>query len=181
MNLKYFLTEEDYLNHQLYLASTKESVRKQRRKSLLWICTLFVLLGVLLYDREKYVETYIFIGSAFLSLFFYPIYLRNYYKNYYNKYVVENYKSRFNKETELKFEAEFFISSDGNNETKISLKEIEEIVELKELVLLKIKLGGALIIKKPVVGEFNYLQDYLKKLSKELDVKYVEDLNWKWK
>lgn len=181
MTLKYILKEEDFLIYQLYTSSKKDSVRKTRRKSLLWVIALFLIISAMFYDRDDMLKTYLFIGMAFLSIIFYPLYLSDHYKKHYRKFIIENYKNRFNKEADVSFEADFFISSSESSETKIGFSEIEEMNEIENYIFFKLKSGGGLIIRKSGIEDLNSLKDYLKKLSTELNVKYIEDLNWKWK
>nr|WP_294938619.1 YcxB family protein [uncultured Flavobacterium sp.] len=181
MKLKYSLNQDDFLIHQLYISSKSETVRKARRKSLIWVIIMFIIIGLMFYDRNELMTTYVFGGMAIITLFLYPFYLASHYKKHYKKFILDTYKNRFNKESEVTFEPEFFKSSSEGNETKMSLSEVEEINEIQNHIFLRLKSGGGLIIKKSKIENITAFKDYLKKLSIELDIKYIEDLNWKWK
>ena len=181
MELIYTLDESDYLEHQLYVASKSDRVKKQRIKSWLIVTLAFLSLCFLFYTTENNFMMYYFGGFCILTLLFYPIYLRRRYKKHYEKYIEDTYKNRFNKPNKIIFDETSINCFDISGETKINLTIIEEIIETSRYIYLKIKTGGNLIIPKLKVENIAMVQTNLISLANKLKINYNKELEWKWK
>ena len=85
MTLKYTLTEDDYLQHQLYIASKTNRIKKKRRQSWITMVFVFVALTVLLFQTDNILLSFYFGVLSILTLIFYPFYLKKHYKKHYQK------------------------------------------------------------------------------------------------
>ena len=129
MELNYTLDATDYLEHQLYIASKSDRVKKQRKKSLLMVTFAFLGLCFLFYTTDNNFMMYYFGGLCILTFIFYPLYLKRHYYKHYEKYIVDTYKNRFNEPSKIVFSENSIDCFDISGETKNNLAIIEEIVE----------------------------------------------------
>lgn len=181
MKITYSLDQNDYLTNQLYQASINKSVSNTRRKSVVFVVLLFLLIAGITYDKGNQLQSYLFIAMALVSLFLYPIYLRNHYKKHYTKYIIETYKNRFGQTSEVLFEDHQLSCTSNNSESKFNVNLIEEIHEIDNYIFVKLNSSGNLIIKKSEIPNLSDLIAYLKDLAKQRNVNYIEAFNWKWK
>ncbi|WP_445734367.1 YcxB family protein, partial [Mariniflexile sp.] len=151
MNLNYSLNKDDYLQYQLYNASTTESTKKKRLKTWIIVTFIFIILSILFYQADNKLLTYYFIAFSIITLIFYPFYQRNQYKKYYGKFIDETYKNRFDKESNIIFNDMNFETFDFTGESKINYSSLEKIIEISSHFFLKVKNGGTLIIPKSKV------------------------------
>ena len=181
MNLNYSLNKEDYLQHQLYNASTTESIKKKRLKTWAIVTFIFIILSFLFYQADNKLLTYYFIAFSIITLIFYPFYQRKQYKKHYAKFINETYKNRFDKESNIVFNDMNLETSDLTGESKINYSSLEKIIEISSHFFLKIKTGGSLIIPKSKVENVEKVRTKLKVLSEKMKIDYSAELNWKWK
>jgi len=181
MTLTYNLTEEDYLNHQLFMASLSDRVKAQRRRSrLIWFIVFFSL-ALLSYQRKDSFLTYYFLGFAIFYILFHPLYSRWLYKRHYKKNVAETYKNRFDKNSTITIDSEQIHDIDETSETKISTSEIEKTYETSKYIFLKLKSGLTLIIPKFKVQNLDLVIQELKAIANMRQADYIEMLNWHWR
>ena len=88
MTFTYILTENDFLQNQLFVASKSKRVKKQRIKSWITVSLVFLVLSFLFYESGNTIMTYYFLGLGILAVCLYPFYLKWFYKRYYKKYRV---------------------------------------------------------------------------------------------
>ena len=148
MELNYTLNENDYLQHQLYIASKSERINKERKKSLTTVTFTFLALSFIFYTTDNQFLMYSFILLGILCLLFYPFYLRKHYFEHYQIYISDIYKNRFNEPCKLVFTENSIESIDITGETKINIFILEEINETGKYFYLKTKTGGDIIIPK---------------------------------
>ncbi|WNM18171.1 YcxB family protein [Flavobacterium capsici] len=58
---------------------------------------------------------------------------------------------------------------------------IEEIIEIKDYIYLKIKTGGYFILPKSKIENVTEVQINLASLAEKLKINYTKELEWKWK
>lgn len=180
MKLTYRLDENDYLQNQLYIASKTDRVKNQRRRSWIIVTLAFLSLGFIFSQVvDKYLP-YPFIGLSLISLIFYPAYSRIFYKNYYKKSIKEIYKSRFNEPLTITFNDTTIETVDKTSESKINLSAVDEIAETADYIYLRINTGGSLVIPKSKIENADSVLAYLKELAAKLNIKFTQELNWKW-
>ena len=181
MTLRYSLSEDDYLTHQLYIASKTERIKKQRRRSWLILTFCSLVLSFLFSENDNKVMMYYFLALGIIILIFYPFYQRRYYRNHYQKYIKENYKNKINEITNLIFGDTFVESFDRTGEGKMYLSEFEKLIEIKEYFFIGLKTGGSLIIPKLKLENIEETKLFLKNLAEKLQIEYSSALDWKWK
>jgi hypothetical protein len=181
MTLKYSLTENDFLQQQLYFASKNDRLKKQRRKSWLINSLAILVLSFLFYDSGNKFLAYWFLGTGILFICFLPFYIKAHHKNHYKKFITETYKNKFGVTSTIKFSDDFIETFDTTGESKTNLSEIEEINETGEYIYLKTKAATVLIIPKSKIENLDALRAELTKIADKLNLKFVSELNWKWK
>jgi hypothetical protein len=120
-----------------------------------------------------------FLTTGILSIFFYPIYQKWYYKKHYRKFIAETYKNRFGQPEEMKFTEEWVEVKDVSGESKIKLAEVESITETGSYFYLKLRTGGDLVIPKKI-PEIDLVRLRLKELCNKFNIAYHSDRKWKW-
>jgi len=182
MELKYSLNENDFLTHQLFLASKTDRIKNQRRKSWLLVSFIFFGLSFVFFQTKNIMMVYYFLAVGILSLIFYPNYQKNHYRKHYQKYIRDTYKNRFDQIATIKFEEDYIETSDMNSESKINYSAFEEIIEIENYFFLKLKTGGSIIIpKKLKLDNVFDLKSELMRIFENYQIKIREELNWKWK
>jgi len=181
MEIKYTLSENDFLEHQLFTASKTDRIKKQRRKSWMIVTFTFFVLSLFFLKNENQFLVFYFLGFGILSLIFYPLYQRKHYKRHYLNFIKEIYKNRFNETATLRFEDDYIETNDLNGESKINYSALEETNEIKDYIFLKLKMGGSIIIPKIKIENFDAFRIELNKISKKHNLKNNVELNWEWK
>jgi hypothetical protein len=180
MKFVYSLDEYDYLQYLLFDASQSDRIKKRRRRS--WIVNSLTLLCLsFLFSRsENRFLTWYFLIIGLLAACLFPFYLRWRYKKHFKRFVQDTYRSRFGEISTIIFQEEYIETFDITGNSKINLSEIELINETGEYLYLKMKRGGRLIIPKSKI-EYNELREELVKMATRLNVKFISELNWKWR
>ena len=180
MTLKYSLNENDFLQHQLFVASKTESIKKQKLKTWLLLTLAILMMSVPFYRNEKFTFYFLIIFSL-VTLLFFPIYQKYQYKKHYLKYININYKNRFGQVSSLIFNEDQIETISVIGESKINYDAFEEIDEIENYFFLKIKTGGGIIIPKKEIKSIDEFRIILKKLIAKYNWKEIIELNWKWK
>lgn len=180
MTLEYTLEQPDFLEFQLFSASKSERILKSRRNSRIVLPIVYFILGTLLFVFADIVFGVVFIGIGLAWYYFHPNFTRKRYIRHFEKYLNENYRNRFGKPISLKFGEEFIETADYLSESKMRIREVEEINEIKDYYFLKVSSGESLIIPKNRLNERSDFHQYISKLANDLGIKYNTELNWKW-
>jgi hypothetical protein len=179
MPLTYSLTEDDYLQSQLFIASKSERVKKQRIRRRIWTTIVLLVLSAVCYDDDFLFYYFLIIGI--ISAFFHSYYTAFLFKKHYKKYVGDIHKNSFNETSNITFTDEAIETADRTGTSKINLTEIETISETGSYFYLKLKTGQHLIIPKTQLSNSDEVRTLLTSLSKKLNINFISDLNWKWK
>ena len=181
MTLTYQLDQNDFLQHQLFLASKTERVKKKRTTSWLTVSGTMFLLGFLFFQSNNPMLGYYFLALGIIALLFYPLYQRHQYKKHYARFIAETYKSRFGQTANLHFSEHAIETSDSSGEAKINLSELEHVTETGDYFYPKLKIAGHLIIPKSKISNVYQFRQELKQLCQRLGINFIEELSWKWK
>ncbi|WP_298761308.1 YcxB family protein [uncultured Psychroserpens sp.] len=179
MTLNYTLNFDDFLEYQLYASSKSKRQKQNRNKSRLVIPIIYVILGLVMFVLKKTELSILFILFALLWYVFYPLYSKGRYKRHFENHIKENYTNRIGKENELTFgdEADFIETSSFGSQSRIQESEFDKLIELKDHYFLKLKSELTIIIPKRAVTD----HAEFKKLFTDIDLDYVDELDWEWK
>jgi Ca2+/Na+ antiporter len=179
MKLEYSLDFSDFLEYQLYVSSKSELHRKNLRKARNFVPLLYIALGFILLFIQEAELAIVFFVIAVLWFLFYPLYARRKYKKHFEKHIKENYKNRIGKKVILNFDkdADFIEASDFGTQMRIQDSEFDKLIELKNHYFLRLKSELSIIVPKRAVAE----QAAFKKLFSDINLEYVDELDWEWK
>ena len=180
MTIEYSLEQPDFLEFQLFTASKSERIIKSRKISRIRLPIVYLILGIVLLLFADLIFALVFIGIGLAWYFLHPNFMRKRYIRHFKKYLNENYKNRFGKPVSLKFGDEFIESADYLSESKMRIRELEEINEIKDYYFLKVSSGESFIIPKNRINDGSEFHEYISKLAKALEITYNTELNWKW-
>ncbi len=181
MTLTYTLTEEDYLQSQLFVSSKSERVNKQRKKSWLILTSCFFVVSVLMYNRTDNILTIYFVIVGILTLIFYPKYQSSHYKKHYQRYIKDVRKDYFNEKVRVTFSDDVIETQDRTGSSTINLTELESTSETTSYFFVKLKSGPHLIIPKAQLDNKDEVRNKLISISKKFKSTFISELNWKWK
>jgi len=180
MNINVKISSNNYLAFQLYIASKSQQITKKRKRTRLIVPILYSIFAISLFIIGNAFLAAGFAAFALLWFFFYPIWERKKYEKYFQTVIQENYKNRIDADIKINIENDFIYTSSGGSEAKTSIKEIKEIVELKDIILIKMDVTLAFVIPKDQVKDVTSLIAELKEVAKKVNVEYKEELDWKW-
>ncbi len=181
MTLTFSLNEYDYLQHQLYVASTSASLKARSRRSWLTIVVLVLIISWFFFDSNNALTGWALVVYALLTLIFYPAFQKRNYKKYYRKYVATNFNYRFGKLVTITFLDTQIFMQDVSGETKLHLYELKGMTEIKEFYFLHLRSGGSIILPKYKFENIKVVREKLLEICGQLNIVFTEHLDWKWK
>jgi ABC-type multidrug transport system fused ATPase/permease subunit len=181
MTIEYKINENDFLTHQLFVASKSDRIKKKRQRSKVILPLIYVALGLLFLFKDKVSLSIIFFIIGLLWFFIYPIYERRHYVKHYKGFIKENYKDRLGRTANLEFNNEYILAKDNGSESKVLTTELEEICEIPTTIFIRLKGGQSFILPKDKITDFDKVKTRLKELADHLKIKYNTDEKWEWK
>lgn len=181
MKISYNIRKEDYLNHQLYVASNSLRIQNRNKKMLRRVPTLYVVLGILFAILGKYVLTVIFVIIAILWYFFYPTYLKGVQKRHYTAFVNEHYGTLPSELISLEIKDDQLWTTDKDGGSFINISAIDVLVELPDVYFIPFRGGASLIVpKKADMRVEENIMAFIEHLSSHYNIPIQQDLEWKW-
>lgn len=181
MELNIKLYEQDYLTYQLFAASQSPRIRKKRLIEWLLTTSIFVLAGVVFLITGTILLFYYFMGVSFLTLAFYPLYVRRKYKKHYLRHIRETFRKNFGKNVKIIFGSSAVETSDSDSHSEIKYTLVTSVSELPLHFFVHLNSGASLILPKKSVADVLALKNRLVLLAQTCGVTYNTFLNWKWK
>jgi len=176
MKIEYKLTNDDFLEFQLYTASKSKTIEKKRRFGRIIIPLLYFGIAAYSLINDSVLFGIILLVFGLIWFVFYPRYSKYRYKRHYKNHIAEHYQNRVNITEELIFEENFVFSKDNSSEAKIEVEEFEYLIELKAYFFLTLKRGISFIIPKSQVTDVMAFKNKIEKLG----IQYVNELEWEW-
>ena len=178
MTLKYALQKEDYLQYQLYTASKLASTKKNRQKSRLLVPLVLLAFGIYSYFKKpESVGFVVYPLTAALWYLIYPFFSARRYKKYYDKHIDETYQGRIGRQATLSFNPDHIYSEEDQNEGKIAIKELVELVEIATHFFIVLKSGLSLIIPKQHISD----RERFLAMMNNYGLSHTKEVDWKWK
>ena len=112
--------------------------------------------------------------------FFYPIILSKHYVKHYTAFVNERLKEEADYSTNIELTKEYIFIKSEAGETKLNSTEIKKFIEISTMVMVFLKLGSTLLFPNNVIKNMSEFRSFLKTYSKDLNIEYKEELDWKW-
>lgn len=181
MEIQYVIEANDYLQYQLYRASTLPKVKIKRIKE--WLITPFTFfcLAFLFSTTEKTFLMNYFLVLGFVATVCMPFYTAWRYKRHYKQHVNEVYKHNFGKMVTIRIMEDYIEAIGEDGETKFKLSQISEINEITDYYFLQFASGPAVIISKQKTINRDELVTKIQQIAIKFNVKHNINLNWKWK
>lgn len=180
MKLEFSLEAQDYLTHQLFLASINDRIKAKRTRGRIIVPAFYLVIAFLFYDPEHIGYTVMIGVLAILWLLFYPLYETKRYINHYEAFILENHKSNFGKPNHLEIQEDHLYARDRTSEAKVSFEEIQTIYELPAHYLVRLGSAQSFIIPKKQVDE-SELKTALERIAQQLSISIQDYRNWHWK
>ena len=181
MTFNYKISLNDFLTYQLYNASISERIRKKRQRNKFLIPLLYFGFCAMLLYQNQLIGGITFFCVGVSWFFVYPVWEKYRYVKHYSGFIQESHKDRIDKVVTIQIERDFIISKDDSSESKIQTTEVEEIIELPSIIMMKLKSGQAFVLPKKGIENCDELISYLKSLTKDWGVEYHEQIDWVWK
>jgi len=181
MTIDYKIDENDFLTHQLFVASKSDRIKKKRLRSKIIVPLIYVAFGLLSLFQDKVSLTIIFFFFGILWFFIYPLWERRHYIKHYKSFIKENYKDRLGRIATLEISNDYILAKDNGSESKVLTTELEEICEIPTTILVRLKGGQSFILPKDKITNFDTVKARLKELANHLKIKYDTDEKWEWK
>lgn len=178
IDLKYKLTEEDFLQLNLYHFDVEGSLRKNSRKIIfIFLSIITILIAISIYKNENLYAITLASVTFFLVIFHKRETKKKFAKIF--KKSIQQYKNRFDKLVELKFtETEIEVKSVAGN-TQFYNSQIKSIIETKEYFFIRLQ-PEAIVVPKREFKNTENISENLKSIAEKLNVEYKENFNWKW-
>lgn len=180
MNIRYKVSEQDYLTHLLYNASASPLVLKARNKKIWTVPIIYFVLAGLFYLLNNTGASVALIAFAALWLIFYPYLLKRIYEKNYTKHIRSKFADIVDEEISLTITDDNLLMNDGKNDARIATTEIKEITQLPDILLLHLKAASAIIIPFGKIQNGENVLGRFRNLSQILQVPYNDRSNWKW-
>lgn len=177
----YSLNENDFLTHQLYLASKSERINKKRKRS------RYIALGIYLAGASYFLFQGRIIGAAIFALlaviwyFVADVWDRKRYYNHYKSYIKETYKERMNVPVTVSITDDYLLATDSGSESKIAIKELTAIIELPAIMLIRLNAGTSIPVPKHIPDQSQSIANGLAAVAKRLDIPYINETAWEWR
>ena len=179
IQLKYALSEEDYLVYNLFSAARSRQFKRKLVAGRFIVGALYLIAGIsfLMADNASIATAFFLFGLAWI--FFYPVRVKYLYKRHFTKHIQENLKDALDKEGDFSIQSGESKLSVLGQEFRFSLDQITHIDRIPEYTLIKIKGGKSVIIPEKKVQESD-LNKVFKIMHESTGIKPFLDLNWKW-
>lgn len=181
MTIAYKIDENDFLTHQLFLASKSNRIRKKRQRNKIVLPLIYVSFGFLFLFQDKVSLAIIFFLIGLLWFLIYPLWERRYYIKHYKGFIKENYNDRVGRIATLEFSNDYILAKDNGSESKVLTTQLEDIYEIPTTIFIRLKGGQSFILPKDKISEFDNLKARLKELASHLKINYDTDEKWEWK
>lgn len=180
MKLTYKMREQDYLAHQLFVASRSELILKQRFRHRFYIPVFYFILAGITYFQGMQLFAGIIAGLSVLWILGYPAFSRWYYRRHYRNHIRQHYSYVFDKEGTLALEEDSIVLQNEGNESKIALNEVQELCITGDYGFAGLKSGHMITIPKDQISA-EELNAFMNELSKRTGIE-IEDLpDWQWR
>ena len=180
MELEFSLSRKDFINYQLFLLSRTEGFKKKRKNNWILPPIYCVIIGILLLFYKGLLFLMIFLVFGVFWIIFYPFYSKWYYKFYFFKLIGKRYKNRINLAGRVTIKDREIHLSDETGETDIEVKEVKELVDVKNYVFVTFNSGMTIILPKDKIDSI-HLESFVQELEQLTNITRTDMPEWEWK
>ena len=180
MQFTFTYSEDDLLQHQLFIISQSKQVRKQRAKGKIFLLLIYSVIGIFIWERNGMV-TAAFFFIICLPLYFIYMYMeKRQYKRHIGNYVRQLVTERGDRQTTISISPELIEMTDAEKNTLTPRLDLDSIYETNDFYTLSLKNGKSLLLPKRVVTDLPAMENLLKGMADAFGLTYHVDLKWKW-
>jgi len=183
IELNYQLSEEDFLDLQLFYVSTDEEQIRKRKKDKYRLLGLFALCAaVMLLDGDFSLYTYFFLAGFGIFLIIYPWWSTWFYKRMYKRQISQQTEDTFPYPLHLQLEEDYFDITSPKGDTHIKALEITCIVETGNYFFIVTgKFASITSIPKNQLQNEDVIRERLSHYARIAGIEYSSQPDWKWK
>lgn len=181
MKLQFQLSEEDFLNFQLFMASQSTAVRKRRAKGKFFMLLIYMALGIWIWSSYGTISGGLFFLVCLPLYFLYAWMDRRQFVQHFRKYIQTQLQDQLKNPVTLDMESAQIRMSYNQNESVIPMADIQVIHEIPTLVILLLQGGQSIIIPRPALTGSQADPAYFKQLAEAHQLTYNHQPAWKWK
>ena len=180
MTYTFSLDKNDYLNHQLFLASVALRANEQIKNSrIIWTLT-YLMLSFCFYTEQKPFLSIFFLIAAIGWFIFYPNYAKKRQQKHFEKHVDSMFQDKFDEICSINIDDQFIHSKDKNYEMIVILAEIKHIYETSDYFYALLKSGLTFIFPRKKIENVAVLEDQLRDIAAKNQISFTEMTDWKW-
>lgn len=176
MIVRYKLSETDYLNNQLFIASRSERIKRKRRNSLIIVPVAYLALAIFGFLSISNSMGIAFVILSLLWCLLYPKYQAKKYYNHYKSHIAENYKELCETEVTMEIREDVIVCSDSKAESKLKINAIGKIFELPTVYLLNINKASNIVMPRN-----DQVSAFINILITQHDIELHDFISWNWK
>ena len=181
MELSYALTHQDYLTCFLYQASQKKQEIRKRKMNRALFSMLYVVIAIYFFLNDNLQAGLFLIFLAFSYYFLYPKYEKARYRKHYAKHIDTNLKEILNQPVTLLLQPKGIRLEDEGSRAEFNWSKCSKMVELPTYFLVYFTEASTLILPKAIVADLPQLHAILRHKANDLQIPFIEDLDWNWK
>lgn len=176
MKLEFNLTENDFLNFQLFTAAHSKRIQNKKLKGWIILTVSPAALSIFSYKMgDNFTSIYCGVLSVIFAIF-YPLYFKLVYKRHYKAYTKEVFSKRTGTAIEIELFSDVIVTKDKLGEGRFKVSEITKVDETAGQFFVNTSMGNAIII--PKIGSTNH--DELRNQFAEMGLNVVDNIGWKW-
>ncbi len=161
--LNYKLTEEDFLEFQIYFSIGSKNQRSQRTKTRIVTALIIGAIGYYFLTIDSTVMAYTYFAAGALLFAFYHRYSYWRYKRHFTKHIREHRKGMIGPEFSLEIADGQIISTSEAGDGNLKPSAIEKLVELENIYIITFMQSQSIIVPKR-----NVLSGFPKEVMEEL-------------
>ena len=172
----YKLSKEDYFIYLLYRNQTSELNQKLKRKTHYLYPLLFLIMSIVaffLIGDLKGSVFFLMLGAFWFILI--PHITKWRINRYFDKYIDENYYDMINQSVDVIIDENDIFIKDSDSETRMSFKNISELIELKDYLFVNFNKSQMLILPKTFIPKLSEVKDVF--INK--NIPYKNMIEWK--
>lgn len=180
-SFEYSLSKDDYLNLNLFDLSQNKKFMKRRFRFKIILCFLILTIPIIISIIYDFQWTFILIWIIISFFVNYNVFFGSNSKfiSILEKSIEEKYSNVFGKNYYYEFFDSYLFSKYDSSESKISYHDLNIIKETQDYFFVELKTKNYLIFPKTIFN-FEKIKSNLIAISKNYNIIYKEDLNWKF-
>lgn len=180
--LRYLLSEEDYINCELYYTSKDNNFQKQRIKDKYRIIGLSLLCALILFfDGDYEIYAYYFLGSAVILFIIYPWWSKIFYKRMIKSRLTNKYKNSFPQNIGLTLYDKSIELRNSSYIQTFEIYTIKEIIEIQDYFFIQRSNVPPIIIPKKETPDIEPIRERLQQYKTDFNIAFINDEEYKWK